>query len=114
MARRYTLEILAALGILVFCGLFLYAGTILPGPGFAGSDTAGSLQAANLTGRPVESFVPLIPQWKPPGSEIEASLFALQAAIGGILVGGVFGYWLAERKNARSSGDETDGSGQKK
>jgi cobalt/nickel transport protein len=48
----------------------------------------------------LENFQPLIPQWKPPGAEIESCLFALQAAIGGIMVGGVFGYWIGSSKKA--------------
>ncbi|HEX3001051.1 MAG TPA: energy-coupling factor ABC transporter substrate-binding protein [Methanoregula sp.] len=100
MAKNYRLEILAVVAILVFCGVFLYTSSTLKGAGFAGSDIAGSNQIAELTGKPVESFSPLIPQWVPPGAEIEACLFALQAAIGGIFVGGVFGYWLGQRKKA--------------
>jgi len=32
--------------------------------------------------------------------EIEACLFALQAAMGGIQIGGVFGYWIGQKKKA--------------
>ena len=98
MAKNYRLEILAVIAIIAFCGVFLYTSSTLKGAGFAGSDNAGSNQIAELTGKPVESFAPLIPQWVPPGAEIEACLFALQAAIGGIFVGGVFGYWFGQRK----------------
>ena len=100
MAKNYRLEILAVIAIVAFCALFLFTSSTLKGAEFAGSDTAGSNQIADLTGKPVESFSPLIPQWVPPGAEVEACLFALQAAIGGILVGGVFGYWLGQRKKA--------------
>jgi len=31
--------------------------------------------------------------WEPPSGEIESLLFALQAAIGAIIIGYVFGYW---------------------
>lgn len=98
MNKNYRLEILAGIAIIAFCALFLFTSSTLKGAEFAGSDTAGSNQIADLTGKPVESFSPLVPQWVPPGAEIEAGLFALQAAIGGILVGGVFGYWLGQRK----------------
>ncbi len=40
------------------------------------------------------------PQWEPPSGEIESCLFALQAAVGGILVGGVFGFWMGQKKKA--------------
>ncbi|MGB9175334.1 MAG: energy-coupling factor ABC transporter substrate-binding protein [Methanoregula sp.] len=99
MAQKYLLEILAVVSILVFCGIFLYTSSTMTGAEFAGSDNVGSGLIAKLSGKPVESFVPLIPQWKPPSGEIEACLFALQAATGGIFVGGVFGYWLGQRKS---------------
>jgi cobalt/nickel transport protein len=99
MARRYGLEVLAVVAILAFCAVFLYTSSTMKGAAFAGSDTAGSGLIAQLSGKPVESFAPLIPQWQPPGAEIESCLFALQAAIGGIFVGGVFGYWLGQKKN---------------
>jgi len=99
MAQKYLLEILAVVAILAFCGLFLFTSSTMEGAEFAGSDNVGSGLIAELSGKPVESFAPLIPQWEPPSGEIEACLFALQAAIGGIFVGGVFGYWLGQKKS---------------
>ncbi|MFA4859673.1 energy-coupling factor ABC transporter substrate-binding protein [Methanoregula sp.] len=100
MAKKYTLEILAIVAILVFCGLFLYTSSTLQGAEFAGSDNVGSGKIAELSGKPVESFSPLIPQYEPPSGEIESCLFALQAAFGGIMIGGVFGYWIGQKKKA--------------
>lgn len=99
MAKSYLLEILAVVAILGFCAVFLYTSATMKGAEFAGSDNVGSNLIAELTGKPVESFSPLIPQWQPPSGEIESALFALQAAIGGIFVGGVFGYWLGQKKS---------------
>lgn len=99
MAQKYLLEILAGVAVLAFCGLFLFTSSTLDGAEFAGSDNVGSGLIAELSGKPVESFAPLIPQWEPPSGEIEACIFALQAAIGGIFVGGVFGYWLGQKKS---------------
>jgi cobalt/nickel transport protein len=96
MAYRYTLEILTGIAIVAFCALFLYTSATMSGAEFAGSDNVGSGLIAKLSGIPVEKFTPLIPQWQPPSGEIEASLFALQAAVGGILVGGVFGFWIGQ------------------
>ena len=103
MAKNYLLEILTVVAILVFCGVFLYTSSTMTGAEFAGSDNVGSGMIAELSGKPVESFTPLIPQWEPPSGEIEACLFALQAAIGGICVGGVFGYWLGQKKSMSES-----------
>jgi cobalt/nickel transport protein len=93
MAFRYRLEILAIVAVLVFAGMFLYASSIMGSGEFTGSDDKGSEQVANITGVPAEEVHPLIPQWIPPGGEVESGLFALQAAAGGIIVGWVFGYW---------------------
>jgi cobalt/nickel transport protein len=98
MKFRYALETLTIIAIVAFCALFLYTNSTMKGADFAGSDTIGSGLIAKLSGSPVENFKPLIPQWEPPSSEIESCLFALQAAIGGILVGGVFGYWIGQKK----------------
>ena len=98
MSFKYRLEILAILAILGFCALFLYTSSIMSDAEFAGSDTIGSSKVAEITGRSEEGFRPLIWQWTPPSGEIEAGIFALQAAIGGIMVGWVFGYWKGQKK----------------
>lgn len=98
MAFKYRLEILAIIAIFAFCILFLYTSSIITDAEYAGSDTLGSAQIAEMTGKAEEDFQPLIWQWAPPSGEIESGLFALQAAIGGILVGWVFGYWKAQKK----------------
>ena len=98
MAFRYKLELLAILAVLGFCALFLYTSSIMNEAEFAGSDTVGSSLIAELTGKAQEEFQPVIGQWVPPSGEIESALFALQAAIGGIMVGWVFGYWKGQKK----------------
>ena len=100
MAYKYTLEILTALAIGTFCILFLYTSSTMSGAEFAGSDNAGSGLIAELSGTLKENFQPLIPQWEPPSGETEACLIALQAAVGGILVGGVFGFWIGQKNKA--------------
>ena len=101
MTYKYMLEILTGIAIVAFCALFLYTSATMSGAEFAGSDNVGSGLIAKLSGIPLENFKPLVPQWEPPSGEIEACLFALQAAVGGILVGGLFGFWFgqARRKN---------------
>jgi cobalt/nickel transport protein len=93
MLRRYRFEFLAVIAILAFCGLFLYTSAMMGDAEFAGSDTIGSSKVAEISGIPEEEFQALIWQWVPPSGEIESALFALQAAVGGILVGWFFGYW---------------------
>ena len=98
MKFKYTLEVLVLIAIVVFSVVFLYTGSTMSGAEFTGSDNAGSGLITKLSGTPLENFQPLIPQWKPPSGEIESCLFALQAAIGGSLVGGVFGFWVGSQK----------------
>jgi len=100
MKFRYTLEILTIIAIATFCAIFLYTSSTISGAEFAGSDNIGSRLVMELSGTPEENFQPLIPQWEPPSTEIESCLFAFQAAVGGILVGGVFGYWTGQNKKA--------------
>lgn len=98
MLRNYRLEILAGVSILVFVGLFLATSMMMPTAEFAGSDDEGSRQISAITGISETDFQPLIPQWTPPSGEIESALFALQAAVGGIVLGYVFGSWQAQRR----------------
>lgn len=98
MKFNYTLEVLAGIALVIFCAVFLYTSSTMGEAEFAGSDTVGTSLVAELSGIPLENFQPLIPQWEPPSGEIESCLFALQAAVGGILVGGVFGFWIGSQK----------------
>jgi cobalt/nickel transport protein len=100
MPFKYKLEILAILAVLGFCALFLYTSSIIGNAKFTGSDNVGSSKIAEMTGKAEEEFHPVIWQWTPPSGEIESALFALQAAIGGIMVGWVFGYWKGQKKKA--------------
>ena len=89
MFAGHRLEILAILSIIIFSALFL---SVSRGD-FAGTDVVVSAQISKMTGIPREQIHPLVWQWVPPNPEVEAVLFALQATIGGIVVGWVFGYW---------------------
>jgi cobalt/nickel transport protein len=100
MAFKYGLEVLAILAIVGFCAMFLYTSSIMTDAEFAGADTKGSSLVSEITGKSEEEFQPLIGQWTPPSGEIEAGIFSLQAAIGGIMVGWVFGYWKGQKKSA--------------
>jgi len=102
MLENRKLEILTLIGLFTFVVLFLVISG-QAGHEFSGSDDVGSEKIAELTGKPVESFTPLIPQYKPPSGEIEATLFALQAAFGGIVVGLVIGYWLGQKKRTATT-----------
>jgi cobalt/nickel transport protein len=102
MIKNYKLELITILAILAFVVIFLY---ISAGGSheFSGSDDVGSEKIAELTGHPVESFTPVIPQYEPPSGEIESTLFALQASFGGLVLGLVFGYWLGQKKSSATT-----------
>ncbi|HOJ97091.1 MAG TPA: energy-coupling factor ABC transporter substrate-binding protein [Methanospirillum sp.] len=97
---RYQFELIVGIIIILFIGIFLYTTSINPDAEFSGTDTVGSAIVSDITGIPEEDMAPLIPQWVPPSGEVEACIFALQAAFGGIVLGLCFGYLLAQRKTA--------------
>jgi len=102
MIGKYKLELITVIAILAFVVIFLSVSTS-GNHEFSGSDDVGSEKIAELTGHSVESFKPLIPQYEPPSGEIESSLFALQAAFGGLVLGLVFGYWLGQKKTSSAT-----------
>ena len=99
MIKNRKLELITLFAVLAFIVVFLYVSSG-GSHEFSGSDDVGSQKISELTGHPLDSFKPLIPQYEPPSGEIEATLFALQAAFGGIILGLVFGYWLGQRKTS--------------
>jgi cobalt/nickel transport protein len=103
MIFKYRLEILAIVAVLIFCALFIYTSSMMGDAEYAGSDTVGAEKIAELAGVPADEIQPIIPQWVPPSGEVESALFALQAAIGGIMVGLVFGYWIGQKKGTKST-----------
>jgi cobalt/nickel transport protein len=94
--KGYRLEIIVGVVIVVFIALFLFTSGNTDSE-FSGSDTVASGKIAEISGIPEEDFAPLIGQWEPPSGEIESLLFALQTAVGGIILGLVFGYWIGRR-----------------
>ena len=102
MIRNHKLELITLFAVLAFIVVFLYVSSG-GSHEFSGSDDVGSQKISELTGHPLDSFKPLIPQYEPPSGEIEATLFALQAAFGGIILGLVFGYWLGQKKSSSAT-----------
>ncbi len=98
MAHKYNLEILAVFAIAAFCIIFLYTSITAKNSGFAGTDDIAAGKIAELSGTPSGEIHPIIPQWVPPSAEVESTLFALQAALGGMIIGGVFGFWIGQKK----------------
>ena len=92
--ERSTLIILAAVCIILFIApLVMYSGLGEDEGYFGGSDDAASEQIEATDYEPWFSSI-----WEPPSGEIESLLFALQAAIGAIIIGYFFGYWRGQGK----------------
>lgn len=95
---EYQFELIVGIIVILFIGLFLYTTSTNPDAEFGGADGVGSAYVSEITGVPEDDISPLIPQWAPPSGEIEAGIFALQSAFGGIILGLGFGYLLGQRK----------------
>ncbi len=79
--------------ILMAAPMFMYSGLGEDEGYFGGADGAGADAITETGYEPwFESF------WEPPSGEIESLLFALQAAIGAIIIGYFFGYWKGQHK----------------
>jgi cobalt/nickel transport protein len=97
VAHSWRLEIIGLVAIALFI-VILYLHPGATGSAFAGTDTLAADKISGSSGNATTTIQPLIPQWVPPSAEIESTLFSLQAAIGGIFIGGVFGYWIGQKK----------------
>jgi len=90
-------SILVALLVIGFATLLALT-TVLPEAEWSGADGQGmELIAENLNYEPW-----MEPIWEPPSGEIESLLFALQAAIGSLIIGYYFGL-LKGRKEGENT-----------
>jgi cobalt/nickel transport protein len=96
MDSKYYIVILALVAIIAILPLAMYSGMGEDQGYFGGADGAAG-EAVEETGyQPWFSSI-----WEPPSGEIESLLFALQAAIGAIIIGYVFGYYNGQAKERR-------------
>lgn len=72
---------------------------------FKGSDDAASTQIESTGYQPWFSSI-----WEPPSGEIASLLFALQAAIGAIIIGYVLGYYQGQAKERKKHEKELNGA----
>lgn len=91
---KTTLIILAIVCIIIFIApLIIYHGHGEDDGFFGGADDAAGEAIEESGFKPWFSSI-----WEPPSGEIESLLFALQAAIGAIIIGYFFGYWRGQSK----------------
>ena len=96
--RKYRLEIIFAVVVIVFAALFLYEQNVQSQAKWEGSDDQGSA-AIEATG-----YTPWIqPLWTPPSDEVESLLFSIQAGIGAFVIGYFFGFYRGKRETAKLS-----------
>lgn len=92
--------------IVVFIGAFAY--TSMGPHEWSGADDQAENVIAGLTGGSYQPWTHSI--WEPPSGEIESLLFALQAAIGSIIIGYFLGYYHALSKmKAAEISEEIEG-----
>ncbi len=93
---KTTLIILAVVCIIIFIApLVIYNGHGEDDGYFGGADGAAGDAINESQGGKYEPWASAI--WEPPSGEIESLLFALQAAIGAIIIGYFFGYWRGQK-----------------
>ena len=92
MKKSTSIILLAVVIILFIAPLVMYNGYGEDEGYFGGADDQAG-EAIEETGEPWFSSI-----WEPPSGEIESLLFALQAAIGALIIGYAFGYWRGQSK----------------
>jgi cobalt/nickel transport protein len=89
------LELITLGVVLAFLGAFAYVSSS-GNHEWSGADSQAENVITELTGGAYQPWFQSI--YTPPSSEIESLLFALQAAIGSIIIGYFFGYYHAIAK----------------
>lgn len=95
---KYGMELAVAALIIVFAAVFLMQDAAIRASGEEAWGGADGEAAELIEASGYEPWVE--PFWAPPSGEVESLLFALQAAIGAVIIGYVFGYWRGSRKTA--------------
>ena len=93
MKKSTSIILLAVVIILFIAPLEMYNG-YSEDEGYSGGADDQAGEAIEETG--YEPWFSSI--WEPPSGEIESLLFALQAAIGALIIGYAFGYWRGQSK----------------
>jgi cobalt/nickel transport protein len=79
--------------IMFLAVVILFAIPLILGGNFEGADISGGSALEKIGVKPW--FKPI---WEPPSGEVETGFFALQAAIGSLIVGYFFGYYTGKQK----------------
>jgi len=97
------------IGIILIAMLMAFPLFVVEDSEFGGSDGAGSEAITAIA--PDYDSEWISNWWQPPGGETESALFALQAAIGGILIGYALGYLRGRQKGQKMTVEANSDSG---
>ncbi len=96
MVNKRAIILLALVVVIVVFPLALYNGKGEDQGYFGGADDQGPAYIESTGYTPWFNSI-----WEPPSGEIESLLFAVQAAIGAIIIGFVFGYYYGQSKEVK-------------
>jgi cobalt/nickel transport protein len=103
MVNKRTIILLALVVVIVAFPLALYNGKGESQGYFEGSDDQGPAYITST------GYVPWFHSiWTPPSPEIESLLFTVQAAIGAIIIGFIFGYYTGQSSEMKKKKNEDD------
>ena len=104
MDSKYYIVILAIVAVIAILPLAMYSGLGEEEGYFGGADDAAGTAVEETGYEPWFSSI-----WEPPSGEIASLLFAIQAAIGAIIIGYILGYFHGqanERKKIEKEGEK--------
>jgi cobalt/nickel transport protein len=96
MVDKRAIILLALVVVIVVFPLAIYNGKGEDQGYFGGADDQGPEYIESTGYTPWFNSI-----WEPPSGEIESLLFAVQAAIGAIIIGYVFGYYSGQSKERK-------------
>ncbi|WP_334097724.1 energy-coupling factor ABC transporter substrate-binding protein [Methanobacterium formicicum] len=104
MDSKYYIVMLAIVAVIAILPLAMYSGLGEEEGYFSGADDAAGTAIEETGYEPWFSSI-----WEPPSGEIASLLFAIQAAIGAIIIGYILGYFHGqanERKKIEKEGEK--------
>jgi cobalt/nickel transport protein len=105
---KYYILILALVVIIAAAPLVMYNGLGEEQGFFKGSDDAASKSIEETGYQPWFKSI-----WEPPSAEVESLIFALQAAIGAVILGFILGYYTGKSKERKKREIYQDNSNSK-
>jgi cobalt/nickel transport protein len=96
MVDKKSIILLCLVAIIAIAPMIMYGGLGEDEGYFGGADGAAGDAIEEIGYKPWFNSI-----WEPPSGEIESLFFSLQAAIGAIIIGYVFGYYQGQDKERK-------------